>query len=189
MGKVARNTRPLLSRMRHLLQSKSIIEPRWYQAALQVPPDGPLPKLSSPPRIENPETGLIKGYLKRNPESKMFPLSLHKDTHFIRTFAQRQLQHMQAGYSKSEAYKLAERELQGEYKKAQNELFPYDNLIKTIQEEEEVHIANLLILKAQKDQEAADEAVAAIQSQKEYLDELDEQEKLGIVDEPVDVSH
>lgn len=57
------------------------------------------------------------------------------------------------------------------------------------QEEEEVHIANLLILKAQKDQEAADEAVAAIQSQKEYLDELDEQEKLGIVDEPVDVSH
>lgn len=48
MGKVARNTRPLLSRMRHLLQSKSIIEPRWYQAALQVLSD--LPE-SNPPNM------------------------------------------------------------------------------------------------------------------------------------------
>ena len=88
-------------------------EPPWLAAMRLVPPDQKAQMAARPERLRFPEDALIKEYYERFPDAKLLLPVDPKDTrlHPVKLFALRQLQHMEAGLSKRDAFKIANREL------------------------------------------------------------------------------
>ncbi|GHP09372.1 hypothetical protein PPROV_000810700 [Pycnococcus provasolii] len=89
-------------------------EPPWLAAARLTPPsDRSLEHKGAPRVIAFPEDGLIKEYLDKFPDARvLLPVDAHdKALHPVKLFALRQLQHMQAGVPKRDAFRITNREL------------------------------------------------------------------------------
>eukprot|EP00242_Pyramimonas_sp_CCMP2087_P013185 CAMPEP_0198215688 /NCGR_PEP_ID=MMETSP1445-20131203/51839_1 /TAXON_ID=36898 /ORGANISM="Pyramimonas sp., Strain CCMP2087" /LENGTH=160 /DNA_ID=CAMNT_0043891517 /DNA_START=217 /DNA_END=699 /DNA_ORIENTATION=+ len=148
--------------MKHMLKSNAVKEPLWYQAVSRTPPAELPLKASVPPRLVYEEDTLIRGYLRRNPEAAFIPLTMNStEPHFVRKFAWRQQELMGAGYSREEAYQLSERELESEKIKAHQLVNTDEDLIKSVQDEEEEFVKLAISMQKGRVEEKSEEEAPA----------------------------
>ncbi|KAF0852892.1 mitochondrial ribosomal protein S23 (mS23) [Andalucia godoyi] len=95
-------------KVRHLLKSRTIAKPSWFDAVSTVPPPIVVREnRGKPQRIEFPEDRLLAKYYSRNPRAKLEALRLygggfHESTAF--QFVKRQSELIRSGLSEEDAY-------------------------------------------------------------------------------------
>ena len=115
-GRVVR--RHLLQRVGSLVKGGVIPRPLWFDAMLAHPPPPPL-RLPKPHKITFAEDDLRRTWLRRNPAATMRPKALFVEDdalppgardHPADAFAARQMELMERGYPREEAYRKVQRE-------------------------------------------------------------------------------
>ncbi|KFM22409.1 hypothetical protein F751_0156 [Auxenochlorella protothecoides] len=141
---MARRSLDLVKHVKFLAQAGAITKPKWLDVVEKIHPAVPAKSSKKPAVLRFPEDDLLQAYYAKHPEAKMEPVDLSSfEPTSARKFVFRQLEVMQTGVPRKEAYDIVSKEV-AEAASTSDAPALGRVVLDQIQQEEEWHLMNAM---------------------------------------------